>query len=70
MNAQSIPQKVKQARENAGLTQRELGRRTGLSNSHISMIEKGERVPTLDALSLIAAAMGLELIVDFAGEVL
>ncbi len=54
------------ARDKAGLTQNQLARQTGLTQSNISNIEKGTTKPTLDTLKKMADAMGRRLIVDFA----
>ena len=47
---------VAQLRER-GLTQRELGRRCGLSRSFLSQVENGNRVPSLSSLTRISAAL-------------
>ena len=45
---------LKSLRLDDGLTQRELGKKLGLSGSAISMYERGEREPELEVLEVIA----------------
>lgn len=59
---------VSEARENAGLTQKELAAITGLTQSNISNIEKGNNIPTLATLNKIANATGKRLVIDFVDE--
>lgn len=47
-------QRLKELRQNKGLTQAELGKKLGLHNSTISMYERGEREPDFETLGLIA----------------
>jgi len=56
---------VVNARSQAGLTQKELALRCGLTQSNISNIEKGITRPTIDSLKKIADATGKRLIVQF-----
>jgi transcriptional regulator with XRE-family HTH domain len=46
-------------RRERGLTQQELGRRSGLSRSFLSQVENGNRVPSLSSLTRISAALGV-----------
>ena len=46
-------ERLKELRTNRGLSQVELGKKLGLSNSTISMYERGEREPDYDTLELI-----------------
>jgi transcriptional regulator with XRE-family HTH domain len=48
---------VRELREGAGLTQRELGARSGLDPSWISRIERGRADPTWGDVRRIAAAL-------------
>jgi transcriptional regulator with XRE-family HTH domain len=50
---------VKSARTERGLSQEELGRRSGLHRAHVGEIERGEISPTLDSVQVIAAALGV-----------
>lgn len=53
------------ARERAGLTQKELAAKSGLTQSNISNIEKGVTHPTIDSLKKIADATGRRLVIQF-----
>jgi uncharacterized protein len=48
-------------RLNSGVSQAELARRTGISQSVLSAYEHGRRQPSVSALARIARAAGLEL---------
>ncbi len=48
---------IRQARKQCGMTQRELGYRTGLDPMTISRIERGVRLPSLMTLFIMAEAM-------------
>lgn len=62
MNAQTIGDKVRQARRLAGLTQEQLAIRAGMSQPTIARIEKGRGSwPTLKTLLAIAHALGKRL---------
>lgn len=52
---------VREMRKRAGLTQRELAERLGTTQSAIARLEGNVGLPTLDRLSRIAEACGLEL---------
>ena len=52
---------VNQARRAAGLSQRELSRRTGVPQSAIARIERGLQVPRADTLERLLEACGFEL---------
>lgn len=52
---------VNQARRAAGLSQRELSRRTGVPQSAIARIERGLQVPRADTLEKLLHACGFEL---------
>ena len=53
------------AREEAGLTQKDLARLSGLAQSNISNIENGSNRPTITTLKKIADALGKRLVVGF-----
>ena len=58
--SKTIGQKVKQARENAGVTQMELSKRMGLkANTSIVNIETGKYQPSVESLHRIAQALGI-----------
>lgn len=52
---------VKMARRRAGLSQRELARRSGVAQPTVSRIEAGRMSPTFDTLNALAAACGMEI---------
>jgi len=54
-------QRLKEARIAADLTLAELAERTGTQRSYISEIEHGHRNATIETMSKLAAAIGLEL---------
>lgn len=49
---------VRRLREEHGLSQEELGHRTGLHRNHVGQIERGELTPTLKSVEVIARALG------------
>ena len=49
--------RVRVLRRERGLTQQELGRKSGLSRSFLSQVENGNRVPSLSSLTRISAAL-------------
>ena len=53
------------ARDRAGLTQKELAAKSGLTQANISNIEKGTTRPTIDSLKKIADATGRRLVIQF-----
>lgn len=56
---------IRRARHEAGITQAELARRTGVHSSVLSAYEHGRRQPSVAALAKIARACGQELRLDF-----
>jgi transcriptional regulator with XRE-family HTH domain len=63
-----IGARLRTVREAAGVSQRELMRRTGISNATISLIESGQLSPTFGALKRILAGMPMGLAEFFSGE--
>lgn len=59
--AMELAETVYRARESAGLTQAELARRMGTTQSAIAAIESGARTPTVDLLERLARACGARL---------
>lgn len=55
----SIGELIKTARENAGLTQVELGEKIGVTGVAIMRYEKGQRQPRLEQLQAIASVLGV-----------
>ena len=59
---------VRARRLRAELTQEALAERAGLSSKHVARVERGERVPTIHAVLLLAAGLGttaVELVSEF-----
>jgi transcriptional regulator with XRE-family HTH domain len=57
----TTPEKVREARLNAGYSQSELAKLAGVSQSSIAMIETGERTnPHPRTLRKLAEALGIE----------
>jgi len=54
---ESFPEKFRQAREKAGLTQQQLSELADLSVTGLAMIERGERTPSLDTAARICWAL-------------
>lgn len=52
---------VREARRRAGLTQEELARRVGTTQSAIARIERGRTAPSLERLRELVRACGLDL---------
>ena len=53
--------RIKAARKAAGVTQLELAKRIGVTESYISMYERNKRNPKLETLRKIALALGVDL---------
>jgi ribosome-binding protein aMBF1 (putative translation factor) len=60
---------LRAARRASGLTQIQFGERVGLSQSHVSRIERGERNLTIRAMAVLAAAVGYKLTITLDREV-
>ena len=63
---EEIRAQIVKAREEAHITQKELAKLSGLTQSNISNIESGSNRPTIATLKKIADALGKRLIVDLA----
>lgn len=63
-----IGQRLRQLRQRLGLSQREVGRRAGVSNATISMIEANRVSPSVSALKQILSALGAGLADFFASS--
>lgn len=63
---EEIREQVVKAREEAHLTQKDLARLSGLTQSNISNIENGSNKPTIATIKKIADALGKRLIVELA----
>lgn len=53
----TITMRIREERRARGLTLVELSRLSGVSKSHISEIETGKQMPTLQVLCLLAGAL-------------
>jgi ribosome-binding protein aMBF1 (putative translation factor) len=62
--AAEVGERVRQAREGAGISQRELARRMGTSQSAVDRLEAGGVGATLTTLQRVATALGLVISVD------
>ena len=60
-----IQQMILRERKKQKMTQKELAKRTGISQANISKIENGETHPTVDSLKKIAEAFGKRLLISF-----
>lgn len=56
----TIGEDIKNLRTSKGLTQQELSRMTGISVNSLSRYERGLRQPTVEAVSKIAKALGID----------
>lgn len=54
-----LGQRLRQLRLQAGLTQAELARRTGIHRPNIARVEAGRHTPSLETLARLAAAIGV-----------
>ena len=55
-------------RKKANFTQREVGKLSGISESYYSMIESGDRKPTVKTAKKIAAVLGIDWTLFFEDE--
>jgi len=62
--AAEVGDRIRAAREAAGLSQRDLAARMGTSQAAIARLEAGGVGATLTTLHRVAAALGLELSID------
>lgn len=61
----TIIQALIDARKKSGFTQSELSKRTGIAQSDISKIEKGNANPSIKTLQRLAAGMGMKFKIEF-----
>lgn len=55
-----VGQRIKEARNQKGITQREFGKMLGVSHTTINGYETGRQNLTLDTLEKIAGALGMD----------
>ena len=61
----SIMQAMIDARNESGLTQKELSEKTGITQADISRLEKGNANPSLKTLQRLAAGMNMRVRLEF-----
>ena len=61
----AIIQAIIDARQQSGMTQKELSERTGIAQGDISKLEHGNANPSIRTLQRLAAGMGMRLHVEF-----
>ena len=59
---------IRRIRQEKGLSQGEMQKRTGILRSYLSRVENGHTVPSLATLQRLASAMGVSLADFFAAE--
>lgn len=61
----SLVQAMIDARKVSGLTQKQLSERTGIAQTDISKLERGNANPSLRTLQRLAAGMGMKIKIEF-----
>ena len=56
-----VAERLKELRNDKGLTQKELAKRSGLRQPHVSRIERGEMSPTRKTIEKLAQGLGVEM---------
>lgn len=64
----SLGERIKELREKRGLSQGDLAKATGLSQSTISQVEREEKDPSLSTLQKISDALSVHIAMLFASE--
>lgn len=62
--AAGVARDLANARESAGVSLRELSRRTGINAWQLAAIERGERDPQLSTVERIVGGLGLVLVLE------
>ena len=57
MDGKAVGRRIKEAREKRHLTQEELAARIDISPTHVSVIERGTKIPRMDTFVAIANAL-------------
>jgi transcriptional regulator with XRE-family HTH domain len=63
-----VGNRLKEARKKAGMSQRELAKRAGVTNSTISMIEKNSVSPSVSSLKKVLSGLPMSLMAFFDSE--
>lgn len=63
-SAQTFGAVIRDERKKKGMTQVELGKRTGLEQSTISLVEKGKSTVQLQTILVLLAALNLNLLIE------
>lgn len=61
----SVIEAILSARKSCGLTQKQLSERTGIAQTDISKLERGNANPSLRTLQRLADGMGMKLKIEF-----
>lgn len=61
----SVIEAMLKARKESGLTQQQLSERTGIAQTDISKLERGNGNPSLRTLQRLAAGMGMRVKIEF-----
>ena len=61
----SVMQAMIDARKSAGLTQKQLSEKTGITQADISKLESGNANPSLRTLQRLASGMGMKVKIEF-----
>ena len=61
----AIIQAMIDARQASGMTQKQLADKTGIAQSDISKLERGNANPSLRTLQRLAAGMGMQIKIEF-----
>ena len=61
----SVMQAMIDARKSAGLTQKQLSEKTGITQADISKLESGNANPSLRTLQILASGMGMKVKIEF-----
>ena len=64
MDAKAVGQRIKTAREKKNMTQEDLAALVDISPTHVSVIERGSKIPRLDTFVAIANVSADSLLVD------
>ena len=57
----NIGDEIRRWRKYRGISKKELSKRTGCTQCHISRLENGKQAPTINTLEIIAYALGCDL---------